>query len=45
MNALLHKRAIEKNIKLESSVEPDMTVTADKIMTEQVLISLVKNIR
>jgi two-component system nitrogen regulation sensor histidine kinase NtrY len=43
--AMLHKKElIEKNIKLESSVEPtDMTVTADKIMTEQVLINLVKN--
>jgi two-component system nitrogen regulation sensor histidine kinase NtrY len=43
--ALLHKKElIEKNIKLESSVEPsDLTITADKIMTEQVLINLVKN--
>lgn len=43
--ALLHKKELlEKNIKLESSVEPkDLTLIADKIMTEQVLINLVKN--
>lgn len=43
--ALLHKKELlEKNTKLEFSVEPqDLTITADKIMTEQVLINLVKN--
>ena len=35
---------LEKNIKLEISIEPeDLTLTADKTMTEQVLINLVKN--
>lgn len=35
---------LEKNIKLEISVEPeDLTLTADKTMTEQVLINLIKN--
>src|SRR5689334_18612944 len=43
--ALLHKKEmLEKNIKLECSIEPnDLTIMADKIMTEQVLINLVKN--
>jgi len=43
--AILHKKELlEKNTKLEFSVEPqDLTITADKIMTEQVLINLVKN--
>lgn len=43
--AMLHKKdLLEKNIKLECSVEPeDLTLTADKIMTEQVLINLIKN--
>jgi two-component system, NtrC family, nitrogen regulation sensor histidine kinase NtrY len=43
--AMLHKKELlEKNTKLEISVEPqDLTITADKIMTEQVLINLVKN--
>lgn len=42
---MLHKKEItEQNIKLESSVEPeDLTISADKIMIEQVLINLVKN--
>jgi two-component system nitrogen regulation sensor histidine kinase NtrY len=43
--AQLHKRELlEKNIKLEITTEPnDLTISADKIMTEQVLINLVKN--
>jgi two-component system, NtrC family, nitrogen regulation sensor histidine kinase NtrY len=43
--AMLHKKElIEKGIKLELAVEPeDLTLTADKIMTEQVLINLFKN--
>ncbi len=43
--AILHKKELlEKNTKLEFSVDPqDLTITADKIMTEQVLINLVKN--
>jgi len=43
--SMLHKRELaEKNIKLECSVEPeDLTLLADKIMTDQVLINLVKN--
>ncbi len=43
--AILHKKElVEKNIKLDISAEPhDLTITADKIMTEQVLINLVKN--
>lgn len=43
--AILHKSELaEKNIKLECSVEPsDLTVSADKIMIEQVLINLLKN--
>jgi nitrogen fixation/metabolism regulation signal transduction histidine kinase len=43
--AMLHKKELlEKNIKLELSIEPnDLSIVADKIMTEQVLINLVKN--
>jgi len=43
--AVLHKKELlEKNTKLEFSIEPqDLTIVADKIMTEQVLINLVKN--
>jgi len=43
--AILHKKELlEKNTKLEFSVDPhDLTITADKIMTEQVLINLIKN--
>jgi nitrogen fixation/metabolism regulation signal transduction histidine kinase len=43
--AMLHKKELlEKGIMLECSVEPnDLTITADKTMTEQVLINLVKN--
>jgi nitrogen fixation/metabolism regulation signal transduction histidine kinase len=43
--AMLHKKEMaEKNIKLEISIEPeDLTLMADKIMTDQVLINLVKN--
>lgn len=43
--AMLHKKELlEKNIKLEVSSEPeDLTISADKIMTEQVLINLLKN--
>jgi two-component system nitrogen regulation sensor histidine kinase NtrY len=43
--AMLHKRELlEKNIKLEVNTEPqDLTISADKIMTEQVLINLLKN--
>lgn len=43
--AMLHKKELsEKNIKLECSVEPsDLTLSADKIMIEQVLINLFKN--
>lgn len=43
--AMLHKSELsEKNIKLECKVDPsDLTVTADKIMIEQVIINLVKN--
>ena len=43
--AMLHKmELLEKNIKLQFTVEPeDLTVTADKAMTEQVLINLIKN--
>ncbi len=43
--ALLHKQEMAaKNMTLELSVEPyDLTITADKIMTEQVLINLLKN--
>ena len=43
--AMLHKKELlEKNIKLEFSIEPqDLTITADKTMTEQVLINLIKN--
>jgi nitrogen fixation/metabolism regulation signal transduction histidine kinase len=42
---MLHKKELaEKNIKLEVSIEPeDLTLMADKIMTDQVLINLVKN--
>lgn len=43
--AMLHKRELaEKNIRLEVSIEPeDLTIMADKIMIDQVLINLVKN--
>lgn len=43
--ALLHKKELNaKNTTLELSVDPhDLTITADKIMTEQVLINLLKN--
>jgi two-component system nitrogen regulation sensor histidine kinase NtrY len=43
--AMLHKmELLEKNTKLEFTVEPtDLTISADKTMTEQVLINLVKN--
>lgn len=43
--AMLHKKdLLEKNIRLEITIEPeDLTLTADKIMTEQVLINLIKN--
>jgi nitrogen fixation/metabolism regulation signal transduction histidine kinase len=43
--AMLHKKEMaKKNIKLEISIEPeDLTLMADKIMTDQVLINLVKN--
>jgi two-component system nitrogen regulation sensor histidine kinase NtrY len=43
--AMLHrKEAAEKNIKLEFVVEPeDLSLMADKTMTEQVLINLLKN--
>jgi two-component system, NtrC family, nitrogen regulation sensor histidine kinase NtrY len=43
--AMLHKQeAAERNIKVECSVDPqDLTLMADKIMTEQVLINLLKN--
>ena len=43
--AMLHKKELlEKGIKLEISIEPqDLSIVADKIMTEQVLINLVKN--
>jgi two-component system nitrogen regulation sensor histidine kinase NtrY len=43
--AILHKKELsEKGIKLECSVNPtDITISADKILTEQVIINLVKN--
>ncbi len=43
--AILHKKELsEKGIKLECSVDPtDITISADKIMTEQVIINLLKN--
>jgi len=43
--AMLHKKELaEKNIRLEISIEPDdLTIMADKIMIDQVLINLVKN--
>ena len=43
--AMLHKKELsEKGIKLECSVEPnDITIMADKIMIEQVVINLFKN--
>ena len=43
--AILHKKELsEKGITLECSVDPtDITISADKILTEQVIINLVKN--
>jgi nitrogen fixation/metabolism regulation signal transduction histidine kinase len=43
--AILHKKELsEKGIKLECSVDPtDITISADKILTEQVIINLLKN--
>lgn len=43
--AILHKKELsEKGIALECSVDPsDITISADKIMIEQVIINLVKN--
>ncbi len=43
--AMLHKKELtEKEIKLECLVEPgDLSISADKIMIEQVLINLFKN--
>jgi two-component system, NtrC family, nitrogen regulation sensor histidine kinase NtrY len=43
--AMLHKMELQdKNIKLQFTTEPDdLTLTADKTMTEQVLINLLKN--
>jgi two-component system, NtrC family, nitrogen regulation sensor histidine kinase NtrY len=43
--AILHKKELsEKGIKLECSVNPtDITISADKILTEQVIINLLKN--
>ncbi len=43
--AILHKKEVsEKGIKLECSVDPtDITISADKILIEQVVINLVKN--
>jgi nitrogen fixation/metabolism regulation signal transduction histidine kinase len=43
--AILHKKELsEKGIRLECSVDPtDITISADKILTEQVIINLVKN--
>jgi two-component system, NtrC family, nitrogen regulation sensor histidine kinase NtrY len=43
--AMLHKsEASEKNIRLECKVDPtDLSISADKIMIEQVVINLVKN--
>lgn len=43
--AMLHKKELsEKNIRLECDVEPaDISINADKIMIEQVLINLFKN--
>lgn len=43
--AILHKKElVVKGIKLECSVDPsDITISADKILTEQVIINLVKN--
>jgi two-component system, NtrC family, nitrogen regulation sensor histidine kinase NtrY len=43
--AILHKKELgEKGIKLECSIEPtDITIMADKILIEQVVINLIKN--
>lgn len=43
--AILHKKEVnEKGIKLECTVDPtDITISADKILIEQVVINLVKN--
>lgn len=43
--AMLHKKELsEKGIKLDCAVDPtDITISADKILIEQVIINLVKN--